>query len=98
VWWSLAKILVTIVTTAYAGWMQYVIMAQVARAMAEDPSAPPQMQGVMTGVMAATIGITVIWGLAWGWALPVFLLIWFSRAGVRAEVGRWTAPHHGRVF
>ena len=96
VWWSLGKIVVTIGTTAYAGWMQYVIMGEVMRVMAEDPNAPPQIQGVMTGVMAATVGMAVVWGLAWGCALPAFLLIWFSRAKVGAEVGRWANRPHGR--
>ncbi|MBX3402566.1 MAG: hypothetical protein KF699_04040 [Phycisphaeraceae bacterium] len=97
VWWSLAKIFATIAGTAYAGWMQYVIMMEVTRMMAEDPNAPPQMQGVMTGVMVATIAMTVIWSLAWGCALPAFLLIWFSRAKVKAEVGRWASRQHGRI-
>ena len=35
-------------------------------------------------------GLGVIIGLLWGWALPVFFLIWFSRAGVRSEVRSWS--------
>jgi len=29
-------------------------------------------------------------GLVWGWALPVFLLIWFSRPSVKQQVSTWT--------
>ena len=29
-------------------------------------------------------------GLVWGWALPVFLLSWFSRSKIKAEVAQWT--------
>ncbi len=97
VWWSIAKIVVALGSTAIAAWMQYVIMTDISRAVAADPSAPAQMQGVMTGMMAATIGVMVVWGIVWGCALPVFMLVWFSRAGVRAEVARWADRQHGWV-
>lgn len=97
IWWSLAKIVVTIIGTAFAAWMQYVIMTEVTRAVTDDPNAPPQMQGVMTGVLAVTLALTILWGLAWGCMLPAFLLIWFSRAKVKGQVARWAEGQHGRM-
>jgi hypothetical protein len=29
--------------------------------------------------------------IAFGWALPVFMLIWFSRSKIRSEVRGWAA-------
>lgn len=98
VWWSIAKIVVALGSTALAAWLQYTIMTEVSQAVAADPSAPAQMQGVMTGVMVATIGMMVVWGVLWGCALPVFMLVWFSRATVRAEVARWAGRPQGRMF
>ncbi len=40
-------------------------------------------------VMRVTVGLSLFFALAWGWALPVFFLIWFTRAGVKQEVVRW---------
>lgn len=40
----------------------------------------------------AAIGVAgVVIGILWGWALPVFMLIWFSRAKVKAQVNGWSA-------
>lgn len=33
---------------------------------------------------------SLCFGLLWGWALPVFLLIWFSRASIKEQVSKWT--------
>ena len=47
--------------------------------------APAFLGGMMTG-MAAAFGC---FGLVCGWALPVFVLIWFSLPTVRADVAGW---------
>lgn len=36
------------------------------------------------------VGLMMCAGLVWGWALPVFLLIWFSRASVKEQVSKWS--------
>lgn len=97
VWWSIAKIVLSIAVAAVTAWVQYEIMTEVMNAMSQDPNVPAQMKGVMTGVMAGAIGMAVLFGIAWGGALPIFLLIWFSRAKVRAEVQRWIDRRHGWV-
>lgn len=42
--------------------------------------------GLVEAIGAASIGLSVVWG----WALPVFVLIWFSRAKIKAEVAGWS--------
>jgi len=39
--------------------------------------------GTVGAILAATIG------LLWGWALPIFLLIWFSRRPVKEHARTW---------
>ncbi len=41
-------------------------------------------------LMSAIMYASVVFGVLWGVALPVFVLIWFRRASVRAEVDTWT--------
>lgn len=94
VWWSIAKIVLSIAVAAVTAWVQYEIMSEVIDAMSQDPNVPAQMKGVMSGVMAGAIGMAVLFGIAWGGALPIFLLIWFTRARVRAEVQRWAERGH----
>jgi uncharacterized membrane protein SirB2 len=33
--------------------------------------------------------VSAVFGLIWGWALPVFLIIWFRRASIKAETASW---------
>jgi hypothetical protein len=33
--------------------------------------------------------IGTILGIAWGCALPIFMIVWFTRSKVRAEVSTW---------
>jgi len=41
--------------------------------------------GMMIGNVVGSCG-----GLLFGWAFPIFLLIWFSRSKIKAEVAEWT--------
>ena len=46
--------------------------------------------GPMAGLMQS-IGVAgVVIGVLWGCALPVFLLIWFSRAPIKREIAQWS--------
>jgi hypothetical protein len=38
---------------------------------------------------AAAFGLMAC-GLIWGFALPVFMLIWFSRGKIKHEVAEWS--------
>jgi len=33
--------------------------------------------------------LTIAVGVLWGWALPVFFLVWFARATIKAETADW---------
>jgi hypothetical protein len=53
---------------------------------ATAPALPPAAVAAFTDVVAV---ISVVFGLAWGLALPVFVLIWFGRSKIRAEMSTW---------
>jgi len=38
-------------------------------------------------------GFTVV-GVLWGWALPVFLLVWFSRRAIKEDMATWSDADH----
>ncbi len=46
------------------------------------PSPMPNLEGLVAFSMCG--------GVLWGWALPVFMLIWFSRSSVKEEISRWS--------
>jgi hypothetical protein len=53
--------------------------------MAQDPNLPPGIGGFSKG-----IGVTSMWmGICVACAFPVFMLIWFLRPSIRAEVLTW---------
>lgn len=79
--WALAKLVLAILL-AGAGWM--VFQAQLEWMQAEQ-NASGASADLMRG--AAIFGIAL--GLLWQWALPIFMIVWFSRAPIRASVARW---------
>ena len=79
--WSIVYVLFSFVSTI----MSYSIQMEQFEAMAnQGGNAAAAMQGMRVGGMIGTC-----FGLAWAWALPVFFLIWFSRAKIKAEVATW---------
>lgn len=54
----------------------------------------PTMSQMPAGFSTAVATASLVFGLVWGWALPVFMLIWFARGKIRAEVATWDG---GRV-
>jgi hypothetical protein len=55
-------------------------------AMHSQPGVPAPPKGMMETM--AVIG--ALFAMAWGSALPVFMLIWFSRPSIRRETADWT--------
>jgi len=45
--------------------------------------------GIPTDAAQVIVAIIVVITVLWGWALPVFMLIWFSRGHIREEVDSW---------
>jgi len=78
--WAFLKIVVLIFST-YVGYMTQQAMME---AMIQNNPNMAANPGMMIG---ASIGVFI--GLVWGLALPVFMLIWFSRAKVKQEVATW---------
>lgn len=57
--------------------------------MQQDPNMPAAMPAMMGSFMQVFGVFTIVLGILWGWALPVFLLIWFARSKIKAEVAGW---------
>lgn len=49
------------------------------------PGMPPGWGGGFR--IGAAVGVA--FGVLWGWAFPIFLLIWFSRPGVKDTIAGW---------
>lgn len=79
--WAIVKMAVVLVGTAL-GYMT--MQAQLGAMNAAAPTSMPA--GVTTGMVAGGM----CFGIVWGWALPIFVLIWFSRSRIKAEVATWT--------
>ncbi|MBI4579084.1 MAG: hypothetical protein HY718_05235 [Planctomycetes bacterium] len=45
--------------------------------------------GRMGGAEQVVMGLSLVLGLVWAWALPVIMLIWLSRAKIKADIARW---------
>lgn len=48
-----------------------------------------QGQQVPGGFLNVVPVLGVLFVLAWGWALPIFMLIWFSRGRIKDETEQW---------
>jgi len=80
--WSVLRIISVIVGTSIG----YISLQHQFEAMANDPNASsPPMAGLAEDFAIAEVFI----GSLWGWALPIFLLIWFSRSKIKSEVAEW---------
>lgn len=91
-YWSIAKILLSLGIGILTAWVQIRMSEQIAAAMNADPNAPPQMTTVMPTIFWLTSIFSALLTFAWGAAWPTFLLLWMTRTPVRAEVARWRAP------
>jgi len=49
----------------------------------------PQSSPVGGSFFVAVSVFGMLVGILWGWAFPIFLLVWFSRAKIKAEYLRW---------
>lgn len=85
--WALLKIVIVLVMAVVnfklASESTNAALAQ----MQQDPNVPPIAVGIMQGATGAGMCAWVVWS----WALPIFLLIWFSRAVIKEQVASWSA-------
>lgn len=83
--WAAVKMLLVIGTSTIA----YLQMQTQFDRMFDDPNLqglPPGFSSFGSVFTVIGVGLTAIWG----WALPVFMLIWFSRSKIKAETAQWT--------
>lgn len=80
--WVVAKLLFVAGQSIATYFIQQETMAAISQS---DPSLA-QMPPGATEMMV--VGGTAC-ALLWGWALPIFMLIWFARGKIRAEVATW---------
>ena len=62
------------------------------RMLEEDPNTAGMMPGFFGTLMAIIGPVILVFAIVWGWALPIFMLIWFSRRKIKAEVAQWGRP------
>lgn len=79
--WSVTKMIVVVIASTIAAFMQ------------ADQMAAMQTQGqAMPQAMIETMRIaSLVIGIVFGWALPIFLLIWFNVGRFRRESTGWAA-------
>lgn len=80
--WAIIKMIVVVVST-YLG---SVAQRAFSERMAQDPNMP---QGAYSYIEISNL-IWAVTGILWGCALPIFILTWFSRYKIKAEVAAWT--------
>ncbi|MEM6854903.1 MAG: hypothetical protein AAF593_10895 [Planctomycetota bacterium] len=85
--WAVLKLLLTLPMVVFQGFVQSATWD----AMAAQPSAPAVPEMISTIMVVFTVTI----GLIWSAAFPVFVLIWFRRKKITAEIRSW-ADEPGR--
>ncbi|MEM9420810.1 MAG: hypothetical protein AAGA25_17425 [Planctomycetota bacterium] len=79
--WAVAKIVLTLAL----GVFQAVMMPVIFEATQQQQGGMAMPEGFVLGMVIATVVVTI----AWGAALPVFMLVWFGREKITAEVQSW---------
>ena len=90
--WAGLKMLLVVYSSIIGFLVQQAQMEAMRRMLEEDPNAPAAMLGVFGTVMAVIGPAIFVFAIVWGWALPVFMLIWFSRRKIKAEIAHWGQP------
>ncbi len=93
VWWALLKLLCALALSIVFGLFQKAqIDASLTLAAAARPGAAGPPPGVVAGISTGTAVFMAGFLFFWLALLPVFMLIWFTRSGIRKEVASWR--HH----
>ena len=90
--WAGLKMLLVVYSSIVAYLVQQAQMEAMQRMLEEDPNASAAMPGFFGTFMAIIAPLTLVFGILWGWALPIFMLIWFSRRKIKAEIAQWGQP------
>ncbi len=87
--WAGIKMMFVVGNTILADMAQQAQFEAMQEMMQQDPNMPAGMPAMMGSFMQVFGVFAIVVGILWGWALPVFLLIWFSRSKIKAEVAGW---------
>jgi len=79
--WAGAKLILALLL-AGAGWIAFQAQMELMQADQNAAGPSPAFIGFI-----GTLGVA--FNLLWQWTLPIFMLVWFSRAPIRASVARW---------
>ncbi len=90
--WAGIKMVFVVGNTILADMAQQAQFEVMQEMMQQDPNMPAAMPAMMGSFMQVFGVFTIVLGILWGWALPVFLLSWFSRSKVNSEVAGWQHP------
>jgi hypothetical protein len=82
--WSVAKILLTVISTATGMLFVGDSVDQINSQLSQNGTVTPPFT-VGPALFTVFIMISALWAILW----PVFLLIWFSRGAVKDEVAAW---------
>jgi len=80
--WAMLKILWVAVNTGITLSMRDATMEFIGASNPSGPIIPARLTTLITVIVP-------VGALIWGWALPVFMLIWLSRAKIKAETVQW---------
>ncbi len=90
--WAGLKMLLVIYSSIVGYLVQQAQMEAMQRMLEEDPNTAGMMPGFFGTLMAIIGPVIFVFAIVWGWALPIFMLIWFSRRKIKAEVAQWGRP------
>lgn len=90
--WAGLKMLLVVYSSIVTFLSTQAQMEAMQRMLEEDPNAPAAMSGFFGTLMAIIGPVIFVFAIVWGWALPIFMLIWFSRRKIKAEIAQWGRP------
>ncbi|MEE8155226.1 MAG: hypothetical protein V3T53_09775 [Phycisphaerales bacterium] len=90
--WAGLKMLIVVYGSIIGYLVQQAQMEAMQRMLEDNPNTATAMPGFFGPLMAILGPLTLVFGIVWGWALPIFMLIWFSRRKIKAEVAQWRHP------
>ena len=90
--WAGLKMLLVVYTSIVTFLSSQAQMEAMQRMLEEDPNTAGAMSGFFGTLMAIIGPVILVFAIVWGWALPIFMLIWFSRRKIKAEVAQWGRP------
>ncbi len=90
--WAGLKMLIVVYGSIIGYLVQQAQMEAMQRMLEEDPNTAGAMPGFLGTFMAIIGPLILVFAIVWGWALPIFMLIWFSRRKIKAEIAQWGHP------